>query len=115
MVSSFRYAQANGIMKDSAYPYVKYAGTCKYQNAETVVRNAGYGIPYSSVSALMAQVAIQPVSVGISASSSVMQNYVSGIITGTSCGTTIDHGVVIVGYGTSCCTDYWIVRNSWGT
>jgi hypothetical protein len=40
----------------------------------------------------------------------VLQYYASGVITG-SCGTTLDHGVLAVGYGTFVDgTDYWKVR-----
>ena len=32
------------------------------------------------------------------------------------CGTSINHAVILVGYGTDLATqkDYWLVRNSWG-
>ncbi|URE28669.1 hypothetical protein MUK42_15730 [Musa troglodytarum] len=64
--------------------------------------------------ALLRAVANQPVSVAIEASGQDFQFYSEGVFTG-SCGTELDHGVAIVGYGTS--EDgmkYWIVKNSWG-
>ncbi|KAJ3699809.1 hypothetical protein LUZ61_003514 [Rhynchospora tenuis] len=49
-----------------------------------------------------------------SAKTAHRQLYSSGIFTG-SCGTSLDHGVTVVGYDNSGTTHYWIVKNSWGT
>lgn len=40
--------------------------------------------------------------------------YFQGVFTGN-CGTSVDHAVVVVGYGSESGLDYWLVRNSWGT
>lgn len=72
-----------------------------------------YDVPASDTKALMEAVAQQPVSVGIEADQAAFQAYSSGILT-KNCGSKLDHGVLVVGYGTDKGTDYWKVKNSWG-
>jgi len=58
--------------------------------------------------------ASQPLSVSIEADKSVFQSYKSGIFNSSSCGTNLDHAVMVVGWGSSGGVDYWTLRNSWG-
>ncbi|CAH1432714.1 unnamed protein product [Lactuca virosa] len=72
-------------------------------------------VPANRESSLLKAVVSQPVSVAIDASGSDFQFYSSGVFKGE-CGTELDHGVTVVGYGTSDDgTKYWLVKNSWGT
>ena len=67
--------------------------------------------------ALRAAVATHgPVAVAIEADQAVFQFYHSGVLTGA-CGTHLNHGVLLVGYGIDAPTGlaYWKVKNSWGS
>jgi len=57
----------------------------------------------------------RPLAVSIEADKSCFQLYSSGVLNNTRCGTSLDHAVLTVGWGTSSGQDYWLVKNSWGT
>lgn len=107
--------QNGGIDTDKDYPYRGVDGTCdpSKKNAKVVQIDDYEDVPAYDEKALKKAVAYQPVSVAIEASGMALQLYESGVFTGE-CGTNLDHGVVVVGYGSENGVDYWLVRNSWG-
>ena len=113
---AFRYVINNkGITTEDNYPYTAKDGTCNpAEEASPVVTISNYyDVPTNEESQLMAAVALQPVSVAIDAEGASFQMYKSGVYN-AECGTTLDHGVLVVGYGTENGLDYWLVKNSWG-
>ncbi|KAL0366212.1 UNVERIFIED_CONTAM: Cysteine proteinase RD21A [Sesamum radiatum] len=104
-----------GIDSEEDYPYKGRDGRCdQFRKNAKVVSIDGYeDVPENNEKALQKAVVNQPVSVAIEAGGRDFQLYESGIFTGK-CGTSLDHGVVAVGYGSENGKDYWIVRNSWG-
>ncbi|GKC21817.1 cysteine proteinase COT44-like protein [Tanacetum coccineum] len=114
---AFEFIIANGgIDTETDYPYKGVGDVCdQVRNKANIVSIDGYeDVQPNNENALKKAVAHQPVSVGIEASGRAFQLYQSGVFTGT-CGTELDHGVVVVGYGSENGKDYWLVRNSWGT
>merc|ERR1711937_93553 len=117
---AFEYAEKTPMVEESAYPYTSgtgRTGTCdKTMEAGGAVTVTGYHdvTPDRSGAALKAALAQQPVSVAIEADRMAFQGYTGGVITGTSCGTQLDHGVLAVGYDTENGEDYFLVKNSWG-
>jgi cathepsin L len=116
MTGAMKYAaKEGGLCSESEYKYEAKDGTCKSSSCGTKYdANQGYEAvtPYSS-SALETATAAGCVSIGIEADQTAFQHYSSGVLTG-SCGTSIDHGVLVVGYGTDGSQAYWKVKNSWG-
>nr|QBH22533.1 papain-family protein [Oldenlandia affinis] len=105
-----------GLTTEQNYPYKAEDGRCDSTKLNhPVVSIDGYqDVPANNEDALLKAVANQPVSVAIDAGGQDFQFYSEGVFTGD-CGKELDHGVAIVGYGTTLDgTKYWIVRNSWG-
>lgn len=113
---AFEYAKANAMETESQYPYTGRDGSCSAKG-DGIKVNSYADVKVNSPSQLKAAVAQGPVSIGLDGAGLAFQLYFGGIVRAL-CGTSLDHGVLIVGYGSSSGilgkTDYWIVKNSWG-
>ncbi|KAI0524363.1 hypothetical protein KFK09_003730 [Dendrobium nobile] len=90
------------------------SGTCQASEAVATIEGYEY-VPANSELSLKKAAANQPVSVVIDAGGWDFTFYSGGLFTGP-CGTKLDHAVTVVGYGTEeDGTDYWLMKNSWGT
>merc|ERR1712014_113224 len=108
----------NAICTEGSYPYKGRGGTCEASSCTVGIPNGdvkGFkDVTADSEQALMSAVQQQPVSIAIEADKMAFQSYKSGILS-SNCGSNLDHGVLLVGYGTDGGKDYWKVKNSWGT
>merc|ERR1719333_884970 len=117
MDQAFVFVKEHGICAEASYPYSSGTGTrgtCKHSCTPVATLTGIVDVPPSDQVALKAAVAKQPVSIAIEADKSAFQLYKGGVLSDPSCGTKLDHGVLIVGYGTDAGKDYWKVKNSWG-
>ncbi|MGI4370228.1 C1 family peptidase, partial [Klebsiella pneumoniae] len=117
MEDGFQFIINNGgINTEDNYPYTAQDGQCNLylKNQRYVTIDDYEQLPANNEWVLQNAVAYQPISVGLESEGGKFKLYTSGIFT-EYCGTAIDHGVTIVGYGTERGMDYWIVKNSWGT
>jgi KDEL-tailed cysteine endopeptidase len=117
MDNAFKYAEQTTMCTETSYPYKAKNGICQASNCSAGIPQGGVvgfkDVAGDDTEALMDAVAQQPVSVAIEADQMAFQLYRGGVLNGT-CGTRLDHGVLVVGYGTENGIDYWKVKNSWG-
>ena len=91
-------------------------GYCYYNQQYNVASDTGFvDIPSGDENALKVAVAtVGPVSVAIDATKPSFMSYSSGIYYEPTCGNgleSLDHAVLVVGYGSEEGRDYWIVKN----
>ncbi|XP_075091946.1 zingipain-2-like [Nicotiana tabacum] len=118
----FLLQNGGGITTETNYPYQQIQSVCSTEQLSSpAVKISGYKVVEPSESALLQAVANQPISVGIAANrefhlyGSGVYVYKSGIYDG-SCYPQLNHAVTVIGYGTSeDGTNYWLIKNSWGT
>ncbi|KAL7002664.1 Cysteine protease rd19a [Sarracenia purpurea var. burkii] len=122
MNSAFEYSlKAGGLMREEDYPYTGTdRGTCKFDKTKIVASVANF----SAVSLDEDQIAANlvkngPLAVAINAV--FMQTYIGGVSCPYICSKRLDHGVLLVGYGSAAYAPirmkekpYWTIKNSWG-
>jgi cathepsin L len=120
MDNAFQYIKENGgIDTEESYPYDGLDEACKYSKQDIGATDKGFvDIPQGDEQAMLKALAsVGPISVAIDASHESFQFYSNGVYDEPQCSAEeLDHGVLLVGYGTEeDGTDYWLVKNSWGT
>jgi len=111
----FEFVEGNGgLCSETEYPYLAYKEwRCKDSGCTKLDPISSHADVTASTSALEAACSEGPVSIAIEADQNSFQQYAGGVLTAR-CGTNLDHGVLLVGYGTEGDVDYWKVKNSWG-
>ncbi|XP_050302730.1 procathepsin L-like [Anthonomus grandis grandis] len=111
--SALQYVQDNGIAYYDDYPYEGEVNTCR--NKSSVLNISGYtSVADNNETDLLDAVGnVGPVAVAIN--HYLIKNYAGGIFQDQDCSKSVTHGVLAIGYGSENETDYWLIKNSWGT
>jgi len=120
---AFRYVENNAMCAEADYPYTgttSIFASCKTSSCTTPALPEGalttFEYTEKTEESLMEALARQPVAVSLEADKDIFHLYKSGVVQGPGCGTTLDHAVLAVGYGTTeDGVKYWKVKNSWTT
>jgi len=120
MSNAFTYIMQNGgIDTESSYPYQGVDGSCHYSASNIGAKVKNWTFVPSDETQMKAYTYNQgPISIAVDAT--LWQFYIEGIFDFPWCGSDLDHGVLIVGYGNGLNlfwepTDFWTIKNSWGT
>ena len=114
MDNAFKWVETNGgLCLDEDYPYTARDGDCsmKCKNRFPISSYVDL-VEGDEASLLPALVSVGPLAIAVDANS--FQTYSGGILPGKDCGSQLDHGVLLIGYGIDNGVKYWTIKNSWG-
>ncbi|KAJ8726654.1 hypothetical protein PYW07_001352 [Mythimna separata] len=106
--------QQGGIETEADYPYVAQQNACQFTPGKAAVRVTAC-TQYNIVSQEKLKELLYtngPISVGVKASN--FASYLGGVMMDQECSTgSVNHAVLLVGYGTDNGVPYWLIKNSW--
>ncbi|KAG2565560.1 cysteine proteinase 1-like [Panicum virgatum] len=121
MTTAFSYLEkVGGLESEKDYPYTGSDGTCKFDKSKIVAQVKNFSVVSVDEDQIAANLVKHgPLAIGINAV--FMQTYIGGVSCPYICGRHLDHGVLLVGYGSAGYAPirfkekpYWIIKNSWG-
>lgn len=122
MNNAFEYVlKAGGLQREEDYPYTGHdGGACKFDKSKIAASVANFSVVSTDEDQIAANLVKNgPVAVAINAA--FMQTYIGGVSCPYICFRNLDHGVLLVGYGSAGFAPirfkekpYWIIKNSWG-
>ena len=114
----FEYAtqEPNYPIASDDYVYTAHDGLCTEASKTAAASVAGFGIlPENCADEVLKAYLLQAGPIAVSVDASHWSSYSKGVLSYASCGSDIDHAVLLVGYGTDpVYGDYWSIKNSWG-
>jgi len=109
--------KTGGIDTEDSYPYTAEDDTCAFKASSIGAKISNWTF-VSKDEGQAAAYLVEHGPLAVAVDATIWQFYVGGVIT-VGCGSSLDHGVLIVGYGNE--TDiwgyqieYWTIKNSWG-
>jgi len=110
----FSYAASGALTTEANYPYVASNAACKSPLPALAFQDTGYVSIANNELAFKAALANGPIAVTVCAST--WDNYAGGVFTNCASGCSVNHAVLLVGYGVDpTLGNYWLIQNSWNT
>mmetsp|Transcript_8571 Transcript_8571/g.9728 ORF Transcript_8571/g.9728 Transcript_8571/m.9728 type:complete len:317 (+) Transcript_8571:26-976(+) len=106
----WEFVESNKFCTLDSYPYTARKTSCSKSSCVGKSNDKGYKLIAKTEAAMYDALTSGPISIAVDAST--WSSYTGGVVTRSTCGTGMNHAVVIVAY--DAVEDAWKVRNSWG-
>lgn len=120
MHNAFKYLKSSKILQRKNYPYENRVGTCrnkkisKKMGRDGVTSVQGYHELRENDGQELEDAVAKHGVISVAVQATTFMSYRGGIMDSRRCGSAINHGVSVVGYGSEAGKDFWVVRNQWG-